>query len=298
MASILDTCLKDIQTRNWALKLNHFEVDTNAYTTIQRLSYEPWREWIGAAIAPFDNCLIEWKTWNMLQAISNLGGSIGGSIYNANLPKDLVERTGIIIKNNKIIFVILMYNKIFVMPFVLNLDLTSDNSSTQHLYEETVYGINYKKVNGSCPPFLLDDITNHGNLFTFDYENLRKMKTYEFLSECAGDARTALAILAYINADKKQEQVFVQRKKSTLIGTNIYPYPKTNLVIIRPGSTQRIYEREERHDPLNNRRLHEVRSHVRKLKTGKCVIVRPHKRGNAELGEVTKRYIVERDPNG
>jgi hypothetical protein len=300
--NLLDTFLKDKMSRNWALKTNHFEIDSSAYVDIQKLSISPLHTWIGAAIAPLNDCLIEWNTVGMLQSSEKAGMTV---VWNGD-PNDFIDRTGMIIRNNKIFFASCFTNKKIVFPYVINLDIPRDETcATQRLYENTVYGVRYKIIHGTVPPFRLTNIWDHpeviGSIISrddIDYLNkIPDSQVNNLLHEVAGDARTALAILAYMNADSKEEAVTTQHKKSTFLSGKVYPYPKTNLVVIRPGSTKRVYEYVERNDPLNNRRLHEVRRHIRKLKTGKFVVVRPHKRGNAELGEVTKRYIVEKDPN-
>jgi hypothetical protein len=303
--NLLDAYLKDKHTRQWAHKVNHFEIDPSAYVDIQKLSYQPLKDWIGAVVAPLDNCIIEWNPVSMLSASVAAGGAPPLKNYD---PQASVDYIGVIVYNNKLFFTTYggcgdetckIKHKL-ILPYVLHLNLPRDNSQTQLMYEETVYGIRYKEIMKDIPSFLINNIwENEFDKFSDEEtkESLQLLKCPEILYEFAGDVRVALAILAYMNADRDQEQIFTQKKKSTFLGGKVYPYPKTNLVVIRPGSTQRIYERNERHDPLNNRRLHEVRRHVRKLKTGKFVIVRPHKRGNAELGEVTKRYIVEKDPN-
>lgn len=300
--NLLDTYLKDKVTRDWALKTNHFEIDSSAYTDIQKLSISPLHTWVGAVVAPLDDCLIEWNTVGMLQSSEKAGMTV---VWNGD-PNDFIDRTGVIIRNNKMFFTSCFSNRKILFPYVINLDIPRDETCpTQRLYENTVYGIRYKIIHKTIPPFRLTHVWDHPEIVDkliskHDIEYLKKIpqsKNNEILHEVAGDARTAIAILAYMNADRNEERVVTQRKKTTMLGGKFYPYPKTNLVVIRPGSTKRVYEYVERNDPLNNRRLHEVRRHIRKLKTGKFVVVRPHKRGNAELGEVTKRYIVERDPN-
>jgi hypothetical protein len=46
------------------------------------------------------------------------------------------------------------------------------------------------------------------------------------------------------------------------------------------------------------KRLHDVRGHFRRLRDGRRVWVKSHKRGNKELGTITKDYLLTNKSKG
>ena len=120
----------------------------------------------------------------------------------------------------------------------------------------------------------------------------------QIMGHIPGLARLLCAALAFINTPRAVEFVDQPGKTSTFIGGEIRPYPKRQLIVIRPDGVRTVKRAaQQRNTPPTPKREHDVRSHLRHYKSGKVAVVRSHRRGDADLGTVRSEYIVEKDPN-
>lgn len=76
------------------------------------------------------------------------------------------------------------------------------------------------------------------------------------------------------------------------------PITDRTIIRIKPGVAARIRERSQggRHEP--SRPLHAVRGHLRRLRSGRTVTVRPHRRGDARFGVRLAEYHVTGNSTG
>jgi len=253
-----------------------FTFPKSANDTLYELSNNHWNKW-GPLVAPFRHTWIEWST-----------------VVSRNLrvnPSEMVEHEGMMIVDDTAMFFCGYQDSAVVLPFMMGLKphqiinkktvdrMKGDvSSATQHLW-----GTNYEKVygDGEFPPYPVVGPENIDGIY--------------LTTEFSGIARYGAACLAFLNAPRATELVVAEPKK-TMIGGSIRPYPKTNLVVIRPDGVRRVYQNSRQNTLSMGKRLHEVRQHLRRYKSGKIAIVRSHRRGNEELGVVSKEYIVEPTP--
>jgi len=113
-----------------------------------------------------------------------------------------------------------------------------------------------------------------------------------------GSARVYLAYLALMNVER--ETIVLPksyRAGRVFVNGDSKPSYEPLVVRIQPNAARIILEEDgsiqEGHREV---RQHEVRRHLRRLKSGREVWVKPHKRGNPELGTIIKTYQIESDP--
>ena len=120
------------------------------------------------------------------------------------------------------------------------------------------------------------------------------------LSPATGDIRFLICLLHILNYDWVIRTPRIMTGKSgirygkrTKFNSHIVleiDLPKKNGVTITPD--------EFLEEVQGMRRLHDVRGHFRKLHDGRRVWVKSHKRGNKELGTITKDYVLTNKSKG
>jgi len=276
----------------------HFVTERSAADAAQEISMQPWQDWIKKAQPPFGSMVIEWKPIDMIESMKRYGNRFAytapsGKIATRTEPETdgLFDVEAMVITDSKIWFHIGAFSgqsMNIMLPWVIELNKPRDPSDPDQIaFEKLAFGVGYEKQFGSYPDVRIRR----------DYSQVKtKFATIpdEMLTEFAGIVRFGLAMLALINTERETIPT-VGYKRSTLKNGKIIKLPETRLVVIRPDSARKVYEKSE---PTGiKHRDHEVRRHLRNYKNGKTAWVREHRRGDKSIGTVNKRYIVEMDPN-
>lgn len=313
------------------MKTVHFVADRTAAFAAQALSMEPWQGWIPKAVPPFEDMLIEWRPLDMVEAMAQRADASflkasfhdvvrmpGQVIVPARIESrpdtdDLFAVEGMLVSGNTITFHAGsspnsssgMRRTSITLPFEVRVGEPRDaEDPSQRTLEELIWGSGYEKVMGSYPNIRVTASRLRGapaeirkGLRHVSFRGAQTVLLPDMgLVEFAGVARFGMAILALINAERHNEIIIAESTK-TFRG-NMRRLPAMRLVVIRPDTVRRVYTaQDDSPESCVARREHGVRRHLRRYKSGRTTWVREHVRGDASLGSIKKRYIVEMDPN-
>ncbi|NJM10595.1 MAG: hypothetical protein HC889_00580 [Synechococcaceae cyanobacterium SM1_2_3] len=278
-----------------------FKMERTAAEAAGDLHLEHWQNWAGAVRIPFP---ATWVSWQPKHIVRNPRDAAVGE-------HEWCPEVGALIVDNVAHFLLGPIPPhgsgvvAHVLPFALVLDRdrvgpppkAGEEAEAQEFVESQVWGEGYRRVHGELPPFSIVPSVAALNGREVGKGHAGAEKERAIVREFAGVCSHLCASLALINAPKATELVQAG-KTSTFVAGKVRRFPQTNLVVIRPDAIRRVYAESRKNIPANPKRLHDVREHLRRYKSGKVVVVRSHERGDETLGpKVQKRFIVERDPN-
>lgn len=282
-------------------EMTPFFFPANTNETIKEVANSHWSMW-QPICPPFQKCFLEFEA-----SLFNERAASRLKIFSDETGFGKIWRVGAAISNTMVSFSFMGQKKAFITPMMLV--MKEDRSSAEYAPDTLgVWGWGYDKAygNGQWPPF---DTAFAGSTLGKDLEMrmcmIGKDAAYEmddWLAEgmvhvFEGIAKYTLAALAILNAPRASELTFA-KTPSRMIKDKIVRYPDLRLVVVKPNTPRKVYEHARANNqPAHPKRLHDVRQHLRRYKTGKIVVVRSHQRGDEELGVVKKQYIVEDNQN-
>lgn len=269
--------------------------DMSARDLCANMADTDWRLWLPLARPPFDNCTIEIP---LNIAIGHGDNEFDSRDLLMTDPNLIVRECALIILNRHGMIVSRFQAKDdaykthrMLSPYIIDFDGVFPRASE--------FDLTYVWNNGYVKKFGMPDIIN------FNVDPKSNIGPSDLVDDrylpCSAVLRPMLAFLALLNsqretivipADQRDGKTWSKTKKRFI------PRWKPHLVVIRPDAPRRVTERvQEIAREATRKREHEVRRHIRRLRDGREVWVRPHKRGDASLGVVEKKYLIESDPN-
>lgn len=280
-----------------------FSFEDSGADLAHTLSMHDWRDWLPLATPPFEHCLLEWDPRAYLARLH--GQRLPGTQSRVHDAGDLIDRLGIYAHTHprygRCATIVQGHTSfrdgVVPSPYLITWDMQEPKElSGMPGYRDWVrmaFGAPYIAQYGEppCPTVtIFDDY--------YDGKKISPENMYRMAEESIGQVRVALAALALLNAQKETLHVPASyRDGRTILRNRTVPRYRPSLVVIRPDAIRRVYDRSADAEPTGIRkREHDVRQHFRTLADGRRVRVRAHQRGDASLGRVEKRYIVEHSP--
>lgn len=279
-------------------KLQLFEFENDGASLAHTLSLHDWREWLPLAVPPFEYCLLEFNPGAYMQALHGKP-YINGRKYDTS---DLLMRIGLFVHQHPTLgrFATVLqghssFSGAVPAPYAISWDVPEARETAEGYkdWQTMAWGPDYIEKFGLPPYPYVGLFTDYYKKHGITPENLLFMA-----EETMGQTRVTLAALALLNVQRETLHVPASyRDGRTILRNRTVPRYRPSLVVIRPDAIRRVYDRSADAEPTGIRkREHEVRQHFRTLADGRRVRVRAHQRGDASLGRVEKRYIVEHSP--